>query len=114
MGMVSRFMGRDLVPFITAQKTWAIDLPTVAHFLLDKDLLSYIHGIKKGSIMKRISNFPFGKQEYPRPVETWAYINPITGRKKKSKKRRKKLKIKKKKIGFIYYANPTFLGSQTL
>ena len=39
----------------------------------------------------RISNFPFGKQEYPRPVETWAYVNPITGRKKKSKKRRKKI-----------------------
>ena len=39
----------------------------------------------------RISNFPFGKQEYPRSVETWAYLNPITGRKKKSKKRRKKI-----------------------
>ena len=57
MGMVSRFMGRDLVPFITAQKTWAIVLPAVAHFLLDKDLLSYINGIRqKGKLINRDKN----------------------------------------------------------
>ena len=39
----------------------------------------------------RISNFPFGKQEYPRPIETWAYVNPITGRKKNLKKEEKRL-----------------------
>ena len=55
-----------------ARETWAIVLPAVAHFLLDKDLLSYIHGtierkIKTVTIkelVKQLQSIPKEYEDY--------------------------------------------------